>query len=190
MFQLYTAVYHIYGMCGLYTHTFLVTPHTSIAPQYFIYIPQYMLPAVCVNQPHEHFSQSIHFDCTSKSFICAGVCVATSTTHFHCMHNSYIAVYLCGLCGYSHHTIYIVCTTCIPQHTSAVCVLLPPHNFHCMPNSYTAVYTCEQCGCVYNFKTFHTLSMYVSFVSRSILLSAVCVEYTHDTHTVVSIHTL
>ena len=171
-------------MCGLYTHTIIVTPRTLIAPKYFIYIPQHMLPAVCVTQTYEHFSQSIPFDCTPISFICVGVCVATSTTHFYCMHNSYTAVYLCGLCGYFHHTIlhcmhnlytaaylcglcgYLyhpipsVCTTCIPQHTSAVCVATfttkfslyaqlvyrsislrsawptLPHNFHCMHNTF------------------------------------------------------
>ena len=88
------------------------------------------------------------------------------------MYNLYTAAYPCGLCGYLYHTLSMYHFICIPQSTHAVYVAtytISSHSTHfqCIVSFVYRVYPCGQCGYVYNFKTFHTLSMYISFVYRS-----------------------
>ena len=140
--------------------------------------------------------------CTTRiSQYTSAVCVATPTTQFTLYAQLvYRSIPLRSVC-YFHHTIFIVCPTRIPQYTPASNVdacTISRHSTHfpCMFHLYPAVYCCLRY--VWNTHMTHTRSCqsthcectYILFVYRSILLSAVCAEHTHDTHTVMTIHTL
>jgi hypothetical protein len=114
--------------------------------------------------------------------------VATSTTHVYCMYNSYITVYLCGRCGYFHHTnLHCMHNLYTAAYLCGLCGYFHhTTKFHCMYNSYTAVYLCGLCGYLYTFKSFHILLTYVQFVYRSIPLRSVWLLVPHTFN--VSLH--